>query len=640
MTLFKQIALLIFICFVLLFSLISIDNFQKSGFFLRGQMQTTAADTATVLAIAISSTNSGDDVAALETLFNAVFDSGYYSDIRLVSIDGEIIHRKARALTLDEVPDWFISAVPLPSATGKANVMQGWNQLGEIQLTLHPGFAYAGLYKNLLSSFWWFLALFVLTLILIWYVLHVLLKPLKKVAEQAEAVQHNQFIKQKNLPKTRELRLVVDGMNRLVSKVQAVFNRQKLTLEEYRELLYLDELTGLNNRRFILGELNKILGESVIFQGDLILIKILHLQALEENQGYLVAEKQIKQLAEIIVKATQSQQSVNCSRFSHDEFALLLDNQSQENYAESLLQKIFADYQQSNSDKTSLVAAITHVHSGNQVTDVLSELDLAINQAQSKGAFEYQRVENTRLILPKGKIQWRDWLDDCLSKQQLYLVLQPVFDKQKKIIQQEIFVRLNDADNQVIPAGVFMPMAIALHQSSKIDKEVFRLVKDLSQRADRFFPLAVNISASFLQHAEAIQELTDLLQHFQTHNMDLFIEVNQLCFLQYPQSVLKLAQIVRQFNQQLAIDNLDINSDLNMLQKFSPAYIKINANTLKQMSDDKNIVAYQALRTLTQTLDIQIIAVGVEDENLCKKLFSLQVDGVQGNFLAKPEEIT
>jgi len=178
MTLFKQIALLIFFAFLLLFTLVNVDTFQKSGLFLRGQLQTSAQDTATVLGISISQTQSGKDIAALETLFNAVFDSGYYSDIRLVSTDGKIIHQKGRKLEVRGVPNWFISVVPLGQVIGKANVMQGWIPLGQLELTLHPGFAYANLYNNLVTNSLWFLTLFVLSLILIWYILHILLKPL------------------------------------------------------------------------------------------------------------------------------------------------------------------------------------------------------------------------------------------------------------------------------------------------------------------------------------------------------------------------------------------------------------------------------------------------------------------------------
>ena len=90
MTLFRQIAVLVSIGFVLLLAIISIDSLRQSTSLLREQLESTVQDAATVLAISMSTTQNSEDTAAVETLFNAVFDSGYYSDIRLVATDGRL----------------------------------------------------------------------------------------------------------------------------------------------------------------------------------------------------------------------------------------------------------------------------------------------------------------------------------------------------------------------------------------------------------------------------------------------------------------------------------------------------------------------------------------------------------------------
>jgi predicted ArsR family transcriptional regulator len=93
MTLFKQIALLVSTVFLVLLLIIVMNDLSRTGSFQQGQLRTTAQDMATTLGIAISNLPEGDDQATLEVLFNAVFDSGYYTRIELIGVDGQTIHQ-------------------------------------------------------------------------------------------------------------------------------------------------------------------------------------------------------------------------------------------------------------------------------------------------------------------------------------------------------------------------------------------------------------------------------------------------------------------------------------------------------------------------------------------------------------------
>ena len=100
MTLFKQIALLISTIFLVLLLIIVLNDLTRTSSFQQGQLQTTAQDMATTLGIAISNLPEGGDQATLEVLFNAVFDSGYYTKIELVAVEGQVIHQKSQDLNI------------------------------------------------------------------------------------------------------------------------------------------------------------------------------------------------------------------------------------------------------------------------------------------------------------------------------------------------------------------------------------------------------------------------------------------------------------------------------------------------------------------------------------------------------------
>ena len=60
---------------------------------------------------------------------------------------------------------------------------------------------------------------------------------------------------------------------------------------------------------------------------------------------------------------------------------------------------------------------------------------------------------------------------------------------------------------------------------------------------------------------------------------------------------------------------------------------------LDEISGEAVSAAYQALRTLTRTLDIQLIAVGVDDQALYERLQRLNIDAAQGNLLSQAREV-
>ena len=643
MTLFKQISILVTLAFLGLFVLVEVGNIQQSGKFLRGQLQTTAQDTATVLGISISTTGSSEDKAALDTLFSAVFDSGYYSQIRLVTMEGVVFHEKQRKLEMQSVPDWFIKAVPLSSAKGSAEVISGWVPFGKIELTLHPGFAYANLYSSLKTSLIWFSLLFLVALSLLWFLLHILLKPLREVNKQANAIHENKFIQQTALPKTLELRRVVEAMNRLISKVQNVFEDQEKTLSRYQSLLYVDRLSGLGNRNYMVSKLEEALHEGSSFSGSMAIIKIQSLDQLREQKGYEDADAAVKYLAELMTKQNVETTLVEYhARVSDDEFSMLLPVEIKQ--SEHLINRIFERFilklgPTTDEVAVSLVAGLTEVHSGREMSEILAELDLALTHSSMEGPYSSHKNVPTHLVLPQGKMQWRNWLQQTIDENKFYLVVQAVVDMQQKIIQHEVFIRANDVNDHVIPAGIFMPMVLALGRGTDIDKQVFKLLMDCADKVSDDVPMALNLSATFFSQADALVEFKQLLEHFKQGTNRLCVETTHAAFLQSPDMCLLVSEMVKQAGQRFGFDQFDLNGSMKILREVRPDYIKVSAKVLDEISGEAVSAAYQALRILTRTLDIQLIAVGVDDQALYERLQLLNIDAAQGNLLSQTREV-
>ena len=425
MTLFQQISLLVSLMFLLLASIIVVNDFKGTGNFLQGQLQTTAQDMVTTLGIAISNSPSAEDGATLEVLFNSVFDSGYYSYIELESMDGTVILRKSQDITIEGIPDWFLQLIPLEPAQGSTLVMKGWSQLGQLRLSLHPGYAYSALYNTLKSTLEWFVIIFIIAIFILWILLKYILNPLQQVKQQADLIHRNQFVQQQKIPATQELRSVVLAMNEMVSKVQTIFNDQQATLARYQQMLYSDRLTGLGNRRYMLEQLQQSLASDSSFHGSLGVIKLFNFEHLRDRQGYQVSDELVKKLAELIAHNRVGLKAEKIARLNDDEFAFLIA--ADEGSVVEFIKHIFADYKtvdllaDINLD-IYLVAAVSALETGQSMGDLLAGIDYSLSQAISSGPFTIEKRLSSNLDLPKGKMQWRAWLEDLIHSNRWFLV--------------------------------------------------------------------------------------------------------------------------------------------------------------------------------------------------------------------------
>ena len=117
MTLHRQLLLFTLVLCFFLFVGVWIYKLQTTRIFLQNQLEVHAQDTATSLALSLSPLIGEDDLAAVETMMNAIFDRGYYREIVFSDIEGTVVLKRVLPITVDGVPDWFHepgAVAPLP----------------------------------------------------------------------------------------------------------------------------------------------------------------------------------------------------------------------------------------------------------------------------------------------------------------------------------------------------------------------------------------------------------------------------------------------------------------------------------------------------------------------------------------------
>ena len=323
MTLYKQVALLLSIFLLVILTTVLTLNFKSANESTQERLYEDAQNTASSLSLSLGSANG--DVSMMSTMINANFDSGNYSYISLMDVDDEILYERISEIKTVDVPDWFLDIVEITAPLATAQVSAGWSPVGLLSVQSDSSQAYLylfGILKSLLISF---TILAIAALIILNLLLVAILKPLKEVQKQAEAVIRNEFIFQEKIPYTKEFRDVVVGMNSMVSKVKTMFDKGNEELKRQKELDYIDKDTKLKNRKYLIQKLPEYLKIDASSKSGINMM-IAFSGVIEANAeiGHKNVDKLFIDISDIFKAYASNYKNSIVARMNGTEFTLLL----------------------------------------------------------------------------------------------------------------------------------------------------------------------------------------------------------------------------------------------------------------------------------------------------------------------------
>ncbi|MBC8318344.1 MAG: EAL domain-containing protein [Desulfobulbaceae bacterium] len=653
MTLYRQLVIFTLILFALLFSGTWLAKLESTRSFLLDQLASHAQDTATSLGVSISQHFQEDDMSAVETLVNAVFDRGYYMDIIIKDTDQNILLKQSLGVTIENVPQWFIKRVPLKTPEASANIMKGWGKVGSIYVKSHPGYAYKTLWENAVHLTIWYAVVGLIVAIAGGFGLRVLLKPLKQVERQAEALCNKQYEIQKKLPRTNELRRVVEAMNRMTSKVKNMFEEQVGVAERLREFAYRDPLTGLGNRRYFESQIKSYLESSERDKkGIILLVQIQDLQKLNQQRGFQAGDELLMRVAQVLREITKAASSCALARrLSGGDFGVFVPDASSwdaEVIAASIVKSLskLAAEKIPFSDNVGHVGAVTYDFSVS-LERLMSEADLALRTAQQEGpnSWKVSILAQDSKEKPLGEQQWKAAISKALQEREITLFCQTVVDSKDKssIEHLEVFSRIVREDGNLLNAGVFMPFAERLNLVSTLDRIVLEQIMGINKDTYGVDCIAVNISPTSLRDDSFIQWTKSALNILPKEAPRIIFEFAEFGAVQNLDLVKKFGSMVRQFGHGIGLDHYGQSfSNLGYLKSLKPDYVKIDRAYTGELKDQESdsLFFISSLCSVAHSIDIAVIAEGVETEYQLEMLENLKIDGVQGYFFDRPKPIS
>lgn len=651
MTLYRQLLIFTLILFCTLFAGTWFAKLNSTRTFLLDQLESHAQDTATSLGLSISPHMEQNDIPAIETMFNAVFDRGYYRVIRLTDIENKVLIDRSLEVTIDGVPAWFIRLVPLTTPKATAIVLAGWRQAGEVLVESHPGYAYKTLWETAVMTTIWFVIMGIAVLVGGGFGLRLLLKPLKRVEHQAETLCKRQYEIQEKLPRTRELRRVVEAMNRMTFKVKEMFDEQARVAERLRKNAYHDSVTGLGNRRYLEGQVATRLdrGESIV-KGAFLLVQINDLQKINQQKGFRAGDELLRKVGELLQKTTTHVVHCALARLTGGDFGLFLPDAAPSD-TDSIAGEIVKGFAQlaveglTLSDNVGQVGGVTYTRATN-FGQLLSGADTALRAAQQTGSnsWHVEAFADSPDATIRGQQQWRDILTQTLRDRNIHLYVQKTVrcDDPGKIFHLEVFSRIREESGNLLSAGMFMPLAERLGLVSALDRIVLEKAMRTNVEALGVAQLAVNVSPSSLKDETFRQWLLESLRTLPHTAPKLRFEFVEFSAVQHLDLVRSFGAQVQELGHGYGLDHFGHGfSNFGYLKSLRPDYVKIDrayTDELKNRESDSYFFI-GSLTSVAHSLDILVIAEGVENEEQFVLFKELNLDAIQGYYIGRPEPI-
>lgn len=440
MTLFKKLFLWILAIFLIIAGNIVCIQINTTRDYLAEQQSIEINNSLNAMGLAMTPYLEAQDDLAIESVIQALFDGGYYTKIKLTFLsDHTVIERNYRVEDIN-VPDWFLSLPFFESVSSKRVLTSGWVQLAEIEIEAHPAYAYENLWGTLIQLLRDFAIIFLLSMLAMGVALANILRPIQLMRHQAHKLARNEFDQPLKLPRTRDLRDLVQTFNHMSSSLQKQFIEQAHNAKQLQNRAYKDNVTGLFNRDYFSNQIDSWLLDSSV--GGIGILFSQKIKDIYDESGYKEGDQAVRELTTKLAHALDNE-SIILARFSQFEFAVLIPNVSQDeftNYGERLA-TIANEFQANPLQPISKTANMGMVYCESSSTrgKILAQVDNALNQAIQQPDHSCYLIKHSEGDDCYGKQQWQRLVQEAINTESFGFKYQSAMDKNAQTIHRELY---------------------------------------------------------------------------------------------------------------------------------------------------------------------------------------------------------
>jgi len=409
-----------------------------------------------------------------------------------------------------------------------------------------------------------------------------------------------------------------------------------------------DALTKLPNRALLEDRVHQAIQKAERGHGSFVLMfmDLDGFKAINDSLGHHVGDLLLIEMAERVSHSLRAQDTI--ARLGGDEFVVLVEPAVPEDAA-TIADKINQTIKQPfHVDKHDLrvsasIGIAIYPQDGINYRDLAMNADAAMYHTKRAGRDGYHFFETSMNINAQNQLQWLQDLRVALERKEFRLFYQPKFDAiDSHMIGVEALLRWEHPERGMVSPDQFIPMAeksgliIAIGEWVLI--EACRQMRIWYDAGHVDWKVAVNLSALQFSHEYLIDAVKNALAQFNLPASSLMLEITESTAMQDVNNTQEILQRITELGVDISIDDFGTGySSLLYLKRFPASELKIDRafiSNLEGGADDAAIVS--AIIALGHTLNLRIVAEGVETEIQQEFLRQLGCDTLQGFLLGRP----
>lgn len=434
----------------------------------------------------------------------------------------------------------------------------------------------------------------------------------------------------------------------VVANVQDITERTKWEEQLIYQANY-DQLTGLYNRHYIQSYMNSAFTRAKRSNTKvaLLFMDLDHFKDINDTLGHDTGDEVLKQTATRITSQLRS--SDTAARTGGDEFTIFLENLDEISHAEVVAHKIVKILQQPFTAKNQEIYATMSLgisiypDDGTSHDRLMQCADMAMYQAKKDGRNTFRYFSNEMRRISEEHMQISNQLRYALAKDEFSLVFQPKIDIRKgSIIGAEALLRWNNHELGSISPYTFIPIAESLGIINEIGTWVLEHAcleaKQWQNFSDEKLKVSVNVSPQQFRSGSLIDDVEDAVKTSDLPFDQLELEITESLLMQDSDKPLNILKTLHDRGVSLALDDFGTGySSLSYLRRFPLQVLKIDRSFIQDLEIDQNHKALvDAIIAMAQSLKLDIVAEGVENENQLNYLRKRDVSIIQGYLFSPP----
>jgi diguanylate cyclase (GGDEF)-like protein len=419
--------------------------------------------------------------------------------------------------------------------------------------------------------------------------------------------------------------------------------------ERIEHLAYHDPLTDLPNRNLLLQHLDSALTRSRR-RAERLAVLFLDLdrfKVINDSLGRGYADELIRSIADRLRRNLRGTDLL--ARIAADEFIVLLPAVESEGevfrVAEKLLGVIRRPFALQGRELyvTASAGVSRHPEDGADSEELLKKAEIAMFRAKEHSRDHYQLYAPDMDSHALERLSLESDLRKALGNGELTLFYQPVLDANTGEVRAvEALLRWQHPGKGLLGPGDFLWLAEVSGLSNALDLWVLRTACGEIQEwlRDGVPPLrlAVNLSARSFERPDLVERIREVLAEAGLPASALELEVTETLAMQNAEGTLAVLRGLKELGVRIAIDDFGTGySSLSYLTNFPIDTLKVDRSFVQALGGARGSEEVAAaVIALAQSLEIGVVAEGVEEEVQWEILRNLGCDRVQGYLFSRP----